>query len=387
MPWNRRLVRKKKKKLHRYYDYSLLFTIIFLYVFGLIMIYSSSSYNAQISGLKPSYYMQRQALIGLAGFFAMLVISKLDYHMFAKFTIPAVVVSYACMILVNFTPLGIEVNGKKRWLGYGSLRFQPAELVKITVILVLAVIITKMGKKINEWSTWGIIILLIAPLGLLVMMKNLSSGIIIFGIGILMMFIACKRKWPFVLFALLVVAVIAFAAPVAIALEGMGILHEYQLERILVWKNPEAYPKDGGYQVLQGLYAIGSGGLLGKGLGQSIQKLSFLPEPQNDMIFAIICEELGLFGAVSVILIFLFMIYRFMRIASSAPDILGAFLVIGVMAHIAIQVILNIAVVTSVIPNTGVTLPFISYGGTSVLFLMAEMGMVLSVSNRIVLER
>ena len=379
--------KKKKKKLHRYYDYSLLFTIIFLYVFGLIMIYSSSSYNAQISGLKPSYYMQRQALIGLAGFFAMLVISKLDYHMFAKFTIPAVVVSYACMILVNFTPLGIEVNGKKRWLGYGSLRFQPAELVKITVILVLAVIITKMGKKINEWSTWGIIILLIAPLGLLVMMKNLSSGIIIFGIGILMMFIACKRKWPFVLFALLVVAVIAFAAPVAIALEGMGILHEYQLERILVWKNPEAYPKDGGYQVLQGLYAIGSGGLLGKGLGQSIQKLSFLPEPQNDMIFAIICEELGLFGAVSVILIFLFMIYRFMRIASSAPDILGAFLVIGVMAHIAIQVILNIAVVTSVIPNTGVTLPFISYGGTSVLFLMAEMGMVLSVSNRIVLER
>lgn len=379
--------KKKKKKLHRYYDYSLLFTIIFLYVFGLIMIYSSSSYNAQISGLKPSYYMQRQALIGLAGFFAMLVISKLDYHMFAKFTIPAVVVSYACMILVNFTPLGIKVNGKKRWLGYGSLRFQPAELVKITVILVLAVIITKMGKKINEWSTWGIIILLIAPLGLLVMMNNLSSGIIIFGIGILMMFIACKRKWPFVLFALLVVAVIAFAAPVAIALEGMGILHEYQLERILVWKNPEAYPKDGGYQVLQGLYAIGSGGLLGKGLGQSIQKLSFLPEPQNDMIFAIICEELGLFGAVSVILIFLFMIYRFMRIASSAPDILGAFLVIGVMAHIAIQVILNIAVVTSVIPNTGVTLPFISYGGTSVLFLMAEMGMVLSVSNRIVLER
>ena len=379
--------KKKKKKLHRYYDYSLLFTIIFLYVFGLIMIYSSSSYNAQISGLKPSYYMQRQALIGLAGFFAMLVISKLDYHMFAKFTIPAVVVSYACMILVNFTPLGIEVNGKKRWLGYGSLRFQPAELVKITVILVLAVIITKMGKKINEWSTWGIIILLIAPLGLLVMMNNLSSGIIIFGIGILMMFIACKRKWPFVLFALLVVAVIAFAAPVAIALEGMGILHEYQLERILVWKNPEAYPKDGGYQVLQGLYAIGSGGLLGKGLGQSIQKLSFLPEPQNDMIFAIICEELGLFGAVSVILIFLFMIYRFMRIASSTPDILGAFLVIGVMAHIAIQVILNIAVVTSVIPNTGVTLPFISYGGTSVLFLMAEMGMVLSVSNRIVLER
>lgn len=380
-------VRKKKKKLRRYYDYSLLFTIIFLTVFGLVMIYSSSCYNAQVNGQKPSYYMTRQAAIGLVGFVAMLIISKIDYHFFAKFTIPAVLVSYICMFLVNFTPLGIEVNGKKRWLGYGSMRFQPAELVKITVILVLAVIITKTGKKINEWSTWGMIIVLIAPLGLLVMANNLSSGLIIFGIGIVMMFIACKRKWPFILFAATVAAVIVFAPPVAIALEKAGILHAYQLERILVWKNPEAYPQEGGYQVLQGLYAIGSGGLLGKGLGQSIQKLSFLPEPQNDMIFAIICEELGLFGAVSVILIFLFMIYRFMRIAGSAPDILGAFLVIGVLAHIAIQVILNIAVVTNVIPNTGITLPFISYGGTSVLFLMVEMGIVLSVSNSILLER
>jgi len=379
--------KKKKKKLRRYYDYSLLFTIIFLTVFGLIMIYSSSSYSAQIDGKPASYYMTRQMYIALAGFAGMIFLSKWDYHWFAKFGPAAFIVAYVSMILVNFTPLGIARNGKKRWLGYGSFTIQPAELVKITVILVMAIMITKMGKRINEWKSWGIITVMILPVALFVTMNNLSSGIIIFGIGILMMFIACKRKWPFVLFALFVVAVIAFAAPVAITLEGMGILQEYQLERILVWKNPEAYPKDGGYQVLQGLYAIGSGGLLGKGLGQSIQKLSFLPEPQNDMIFAIICEELGLFGAVSVILIFLFMIYRFMRIASSAPDIFGAFLVIGVMAHIAIQVILNIAVVTSVIPNTGVTLPFISYGGTSVLFLMAEMGMVLSVSNRISLER
>ena len=378
---------RKKKKLRRYYDYSLLFTIIFLTVFGLVMIYSSSSYNAQIHGLKASYYMTRQMYIALGGFAVMLIVSKMNYHIFAKFTIPAIVVSYACMLLVNFTPLGIEVNGKKRWLGTRSLRFQPAELVKITVILIMAVIITKMGKKINEWRTWGMITVLIAPLALLVLMNNLSSGIIIFGIAIVMMFIACKRRWPFVLFVALVAAVFLFAPPVAIALEKAGVLHGYQLDRILVWKNPEAYPKDGGYQVLQGLYAIGSGGLLGKGLGQSIQKLSFLPEPQNDMIFAIICEELGLFGAVSVILIFLFMIYRFMRIAGSAPDIFGAFLVIGVMAHIAIQVILNIAVVTNVIPNTGITLPFISYGGTSVLFLMIEMGMVLSVSNSILLER
>ena len=154
-----------------------------------------------------------------------------------------------------------------------------------------------------------------------------------------------------------------------------------------MWLYPEAYAQEGGFQVLQGLYAIGSGGLLGKGLGESIQKMGFVPEAQNDMIFSIICEELGLFGAVSVIFIFLFMIYQFMIVANSAPDLFGALLVVGVMGHIAIQVILNIAVVTNSIPNTGITLPFISYGGTSVLFLMVEMGIVLSVSNQIRLER
>ena len=376
----------KKKRPRRFYDYSLLFTIIFLTVFGLIMIYSSSYYNAQVNGQSPSYYMVRQAQIAFAGFVMMLVISKMNYHFFFFFSIPAIVVFYVCMLLVNFTSLGIEVNGKKRWLGTRSLRIQPAELVKVTVILVLAVIITKLGKKINEWRVWGMLAALIGPLALLVTANNLSSGIIIVGIAFVMMFVACKRKWPFVLTAALIAAVILFAEPVALALEQVGILHEYQLERILVWKEPEAYAQDGGFQVLQGLYAIGSGGLLGKGLGQSIQKLSFLPEPQNDMIFAIICEELGLFGAVSVILIFLFMLYRFMVIAGNAPDLFGALLVVGVMAHIAIQVVLNIAVVTNVIPNTGITLPFISYGGTSVLFLMIEMGMVLSVSNQIRLE-
>ena len=154
-----------------------------------------------------------------------------------------------------------------------------------------------------------------------------------------------------------------------------------------MWKSPIDYARSGGFQVLQGLYAIGSGGLFGKGLGQSLQKMGFVPEAQNDMIFTIICEELGLFGAVSLILIFMFMIYRFMVIAGNAPDLLGAMLVVGVMAHIAIQVILNIAVVTNSIPNTGVTLPFISYGGTSVLFLMLEQGLVLSVSNQIRAEQ
>lgn len=378
---------RRKKKARRFYDYDLLVVIIFLTAFGLIMIYSSSAYNAQVSGQPSTYYMIRQGGIAVVGFIMMLIISKIDYHFFAKFAVPAVVVSYICEFLVTFTPLGIAVNGKKRWLGTRSLRFQPAELVKIVMILFLAVVITRLGKRINEWRVWGMLAVLLGPLALFVMLNNLSSGIIICGIAFVMMFVACKRKWPFILGVVVLIVVIVFAPPVAIAMEKAGILHSYQLSRILVWKNPEAYPKSGGYQVLQGLYAIGSGGLLGKGLGQSIQKLSFLPEPQNDMIFAVICEELGLFGAIAVIFMFLFMLYRFLVIAGNAPDLFGAMLVTGVLAHIAIQVVLNIAVVTNVIPNTGITLPFISYGGTSVLFLMVEMGMVLSVSNRIRLEQ
>ena len=176
------------------------------------------------------------------------------------------------------------------------------------------------------------------------------------------------------------------------ALGGFGIafgsifiyLERYRADRIKIWLNPEAYEK--GYQTLQGLYAIGSGGLFGKGLGESMQKLGFIPEAQNDMIFSVICEELGLFGAVCVILLFLLMIWRFMIIANNASDLYGALVVVGIMAHLSIQVILNIAVVTNTIPNTGISLPFISYGGTSVLFLLAEMGLALSVAKGIKFE-
>ena len=166
----------------------------------------------------------------------------------------------------------------------------------------------------------------------------------------------------------------------------MHILKDYQLGRINVWKNPIMYSRSGGYQVLQGMYAIGSCGLFGKGLGESLQKLGFVPEAQNDMIFSVICEELGLFGAVCVILLFLLMIWRFMIIANNASDLYGALVVVGIMAHLSIQVILNIAVVTNTIPNTGISLPFISYGGTSVLFLLAEMGLALSVAKGIKFE-
>lgn len=376
----------KRNKPKRFYDYSLLFCVIFLTAFGLVMIYSASSYMAQLNyDGNSAYFMMRQLKIALFGLVVAIVISKMDYHWYARFAVFAYVLSYVLMIAVSL--VGRKVNGKRRWLGVGGASFQPTELVKIALIVLLAAVITQMGRKINSWKAMGLITALTIPIAGIVAANNLSSGIIIVGIAFVMLFVACKVKWPFFLCGGAAGVMVMTAGPLAIALEKLKILKPYQLERIHVWLNPEAYPQDGGYQVLQGLYAIGSGGLVGKGLGESIQKMGFVPEAQNDMIFSIICEELGLFGAVSVILIFLFMIYRFMLIANNAPDLFGSLLVVGVMAHIAIQVILNIAVVTNTIPNTGITLPFISYGGTSVLFLMVEMGMVLSVSNQIKLEK
>jgi cell division protein FtsW len=188
-----------------------------------------------------------------------------------------------------------------------------------------------------------------------------------------MLIVACKNNKGFIA---LIVVLLGLAVVALLAFGG------FRATRIMVWLNPEQYSSEGGFQVLQGLYAIGSGGLFGKGLGQSVQKLGFVPEAQNDMIFTIVCEELGLFGGIAVLLLFAFLIWRFMVVANNAPDLFGSLIVVGVMAHIAVQVILNVAVVTNTVPNTGVTLPFISYGGTSVVFLLMEMGLVLSVARR-----
>ncbi len=213
----------------------------------------------------------------------------------------------------------------------------------------------------------------------------MSSAIIVFGIAALMLFVASPEYKKFIILGaggLAAIAVLVFFISKTASSGSMG----FRSERILAWMNPEAYANGKGFQTLQALYAIGSGGILGKGLGQSMQKLGFLPEAQNDMIFSIICEELGLFGAIAVILMFLLLIWRFMVIANNASDLFGALLVVGVMGHIAIQVILNIAVVTNTIPNTGISLPFISYGGSAVLFLLIEIGLVLSVAKGIRLK-
>lgn len=353
----------------RHYDETLLAVVIILIAIGLVMLYSTSSYNGEVKFHDPFYYLKKQGFATFVGFLGMVIVSRVDYHRWAVLAIPGYLTAIALSVAVMF--FGDEYNGSKRWLSLGPVSFQPSEFAKVAVILFLAWSVTKYAKKMDKFRTLVLAMLPVLPIAALVGASNLSTAIIILGIAVVLIFVASPKYSQFIWMG---TAAVAFMA-VFLAMES------YRLERIAIWRNPEQYEK--GYQTLQGLYAIGSGGLFGRGLGNSVQKLGFLPEAQNDMIFSIICEELGLVGAGIIILLFFLLIWRFFVIATKAPDLLGALIASGAMAHMMIQVILNIAVVTNSIPNTGITLPFISYGGTSVLFLLLEMGLVLSVSGLI----
>ena len=378
--------RKKgtRKTSEYYFDYSLVFIVLFLLGFGLIMVYSASSYEASISeklNYDAAYYLKKQLQSTLVGIVAMIAVSRIPYHFWERFAVMGYAVSVILILLV-LTPLGYEANGARRWLRVG-ISIQPAEIAKLAMILFLASFICKLGKGIR--SRKGFLLVLGIPLPICALVwfitENMSSAIIIFGIAFLMLFVASPDYKPFVIIGAIGVTVVAVAVFALTQLDAsqLGV----RGARILAWLDPEAYASGKGFQTLQALYAIGSGGIFGKGLGQSMQKLGFLPETQNDMIFSIVCEELGLFGGIAIILMFLLLIWRFMIIANNASDLFGALLVVGVLGHIAIQVILNIAVVTNTIPNTGISLPFISYGGSSVLFLLIEIGLVLSVARGI----
>ncbi|MBD5509711.1 MAG: cell division protein FtsW [Lachnospiraceae bacterium] len=377
--------RKKQGQSEYFFDYSLLFIVLFLLGFGLVMLYSTSSYEAAQDYGSSTFYLEKQLKATILGLAAMMVVANIPYHFWAKFYGLGYVVSVVLLGLI--IPFGHESGGAKRWFRIGGLSIQPSEIAKLCMILFLAVMICKMGRSIRSWK--GFIAVMLMPLPVVVMVwkitSNLSSAIIIMGIAVLMVFVASPDYKKFILMGVVGaagVALVVFLIVNAASADGLN----YRGERVLAWLDPEAYVSDTGYQTLQALYAIGSGGIWGKGLGQSMQKLGFIPEAQNDMIFSIICEELGLFGAVAIILMFVMLIWRLMVIANNAPDLFGALLVVGVMGHMAIQVILNIAVVTNTIPNTGISLPFISYGGTAVLFQLAEIGLVLNVAKRIQLK-
>lgn len=379
---NRFTERKRQARQQRYMDYTLIFVVLFLLAFGMVMIYSTSSYESQLQMGNSMFYLKKQIFATILGLIAMVVVSLIDYHVWEKIAMWAYAASFVAILAI--IPLGYEANGAKRWIRIFGISLQPAEFVKIAMIVFLAGLICRVSRSALEtWKGIGIIFLTAIPIFFMLwgMTDNMSSALIVLGIAALMIFVAAPDYRRFVMIAVAGIVLIILIVIVIKNTAGKGF--GFRGERVLAWLDPEAYASGKGFQTLQALYAIGSGGIFGKGLGQSMQKLGFLPEAQNDMIFSIICEELGLIGAFTVMMLFIILLWRMMIVASNAPDLFGALLVVGVMGHIAIQVILNIAVVTNTIPNTGISLPFISYGGSASLFLLSEIGLVINVIRNI----
>ena len=383
MSREKKAVKKPKtKKKTDYYDYSLLAVIILLTCFGLVILYSTSSYMAELNYGDDMYYFKKQAAISFGCIIIALGISQIDYHILTKFTGVLYGMAAILMMLVK-TPLGRTANGARRWLNLGPLSFQPSEIAKIAVIVCLSYMIVNMGRKIKTLKAFMILAGSGSALAFLAyaFTDNLSTAIIIFCITMGLIFIAHPKVKPFLIAAGVGVAlIIIFVMILSSSLETSS---SFRLRRILVWLHPEDFASGDGYQTIQALYAIGSGGFLGRGLGNSMQKLGSVPEAQNDMIFSIVCEELGILGGIILLLLFAYLLYRLFFIAQNAPDMFGSLMVSGIFIHIALQVIFNIAVVLNLMPNTGVTLPFVSYGGTSIVFLMSEMGLALSVARQI----
>lgn len=372
-------------KKRRQFDFSLFFITFGLLAFGLMMIYSTSAYEAsrEFDG-DAAHYFKRQLLSTIIGLGAMVGVSYIPHKLYrvVPWWLPLAVGVGAMLMLL--TPWAHTAKGATRWFylfGNNALSIQPAEIVKMMIIIFSAKMVADYPKMMQTWKGFLWIVAPAVLMGLIVRLlsNNLSSALIVMGIGVVIIFIASPQYKKYIAGAALLIIAVTFIVIYFSQMADTSDM-EFRGKRFVAWLHPELYSDDTAYQTLQALYAIGSGGLTGKGIGGSIQKMGFIPEAQNDMIFAIICEELGLVGAVLVIALFAVLIHRLIHIAMRAKDLHGSMLVVGVMAHISIQVILNIAVVTNLIPNTGISLPFISYGGSAVIFTLIEFGIVQNVA-------
>ncbi len=358
------------------YDNITFFTVLTLVLFGVVMIFSSSYYAAATSskwGNDMFYFIVKQSLAVGLGFIAMLVMSAINYERLKGLPIfLGYLVSNALLIYVKF--FGQVINGARRWIRipvFGS--FQPSELAKIMVILLLAYYISEDKNRVRTPQGLAVCAAIaLLPCTLVFWGNNLSTAIIIAAIAFCMVFVSSPYFLPFIGLA---------GAAVAALVAYLTLSDGFRSERFAVWKNPFIDPQDRGYQTIQSLYAVASGGLFGLGLGKSHQKLIFMPEPFNDFIFAVVCEELGFFGATILLILFVVLIWRGVVISMKAKDLFGSLIALGITVMIAVQVIINVAVVTNTIPNTGIPMPFISYGGTSIVFVMAGMGVLLNISR------
>lgn len=363
-------------------DFGMLITIIILLCAGIVMVASASSYYALSNYNNSNYFLVRQLFFGIIGFIFMIIISNIDYKRYKKWGYLFYIICLVLLVLV-LTPLGQTRNGAKRWLGFGALVFQPSEIMKIGLVIGMSTYLSLNYKKLNSFKGYIIpILMLLLVVIVMFMQKHLSGTIVMFVAACSIIFVSgIKVKARYI-----IAGIIAAAAMLAVFIfmpsgdstESSG---SFRLDRIVSFLNPEEDIKGGNWQAAQSLYAIGSGGIFGRGLGQSRQKYLWLPEAQNDFIFSVLGEELGLVGTVTVLALFSFFIYRGYRIAITARDMYGSLLATGITSAFALQILVNIAVVTCTVPVTGMPLPFFSYGGTALFINLCAMGILLNISR------
>ena len=363
-------------------DGGFLMLVLALLFMGLILVLSSSYPRAyydpgKVTGGKALYYFLRQLVFALLGTGLMLLLSRVPMRFYHRCAYPFLAMTLVLLVLVPL--VGVKANGSRRWLGVGSLTVQPSELAKLAVILCFSAMICSFREKMRTFR-WGILPflgILGVIVGLLILEPHFSASIIILTLGGSMMFLGgAAIGW--------------FAAALGGLGGGLAVLltfFPYASSRISTWRDPFSSPSAEGYQIVQSLYAIGSGGLTGLGLGMGRQKYLYLPEEHNDFIFSVLCEELGFLGAALVLLLFSQLILRGYRIAMGCEDRFSFLVCAGITTLLALQVFLNVAVVTNLLPCTGISLPFFSYGGTALLIQLGEMGIILSASRDILEER
>jgi cell division protein FtsW len=357
------------------FDFWLFITVLILLSLGLVMVFSASAPTSQKENKGDAYFIfSKQLKFALAGIVAMFLAANYDYRKYGKKTVMALMgASIILLIAVRIPGIGHEVNGSWRWINLGPIPFQPSEMAKLALILYLSFTLSKRKKPLdsffNDLMPYLFVIGLISLL--LLVETHLSATIIMISLSMIILFVAGAKIRHFLILVLPVLAVIT----------AVISFTDYMTPRINSYLNPWSNPRGEGWQTIQSLYAIGSGGLFGRGLGQSMQKFLYIPEPQNDYIFSILAEELGYIGVIAVLLLFMIFIWRGIKIAVHAPDTFSSLVATGITSLIAVQSLFNIAVVTNSVPPTGVSLPFFSSGGTSLLFFLVEVGILLNISR------
>ena len=365
--------KKKKKQYNRFFmnvptDFTVVFIVMFLIAFGIIMVYSSSFYTTRGEGLAEPY--RKQILFAVLGFVIMWILSKIQLAVIVKFTPIIYIITVALLIVVLI--VAEDINGAKRWIPIGNFNIQPSEVTKVALIIVVAALLSKFKKRLTEISVILFIIGIILVPVVLVAIEDFSAAIVLLIICLAMIFVAYNNVIKMVLLTLFL-GVIGYAST---------MLTNYRSQRIKTYLDgPWSDPEGAGRQIIQSLYAIGSGGITGIGLGQSMQKMGYISEAHNDIIFAIICEELGLLGGIAIIAIYVLLIHRIAQIAFKAKSMIHFLIGVGVFTHIGIQAFINVGVATNLIPTTGISLPFISYGGSSLIIFLIEIGLVLNISR------